>query len=136
MFLLMFYVPIYKSPPLNNNEFLACINNILKNDNSPCDRTILIGDMNINIIGRYLVSENVNNEYLDMLSSNGFYSLINVHTRLRINKTHSCIDHIFIKCSDEMFTNTYNACNVQAHVIQIDITDHCPIITSIPLLKY
>lgn len=42
--------------------------------------------MNINIIG----SENVNNEYLDMLSLNGFYSLINVHTRLQINKTHSC----------------------------------------------
>lgn len=38
--------------------------------------------MNIYLIG----NENVNNECSDMLPSNGFYSLVNVYTRLPVNK--------------------------------------------------
>jgi len=106
---------------------LVYLNNLINNDKSLQDRTLIIGDININIIG----NEHVNNEYLDMLSLNGFSSLINVYTRLPLNKTHSCLDHIFFKCSDDTLLN-----NTQSGVIQIDITDHCPIIASIPILKY
>jgi len=83
--------------------------------------------MNINIID----NEYINNEYLDMLSLNGFSSLINVYTRLQLNKTHSYQHHIFFKYRDDILLN-----NTQTGVIQIDITDHCPIIASIPLVKY
>jgi hypothetical protein len=40
--------------------------------------------MNINIIDY----KQVNNEFLDGLSLNGFCSVINVYTRLSLNKSH------------------------------------------------
>lgn len=55
---------MYRSPSFCNNTFLACLNKILNNDRSFYDCTLIIGDMNINIID----NENVNNEYLDKLS--------------------------------------------------------------------
>lgn len=117
---------IYRSPNMNNNDFLAYLNNILITDKSLNDRTLIIGDTNNNIIG----TDSTDNEYLNIFSSNGFYTFVNIFTRLPINNTHSCIDHIFIKYNDENVLS-----NIQAGVLQICITDHFPIITSIPLLK-
>jgi len=39
----------------------------------------------------------MNNEYLDLLSENGFVSFTNINTRLPIDRKHWYIDHIFIK---------------------------------------
>jgi len=114
----------YRPPSLNSNVFLFRLNNIIISDPTFNDRTLLVGDMNINIIGKY----NVDNEYLDMLATNGFHSLINVYTRLPNNKTHSCIDHMFLKCN-----NSYLLDNAEAGVLQFDISDHFPTITAIPL---
>ncbi|XP_060846100.1 uncharacterized protein LOC132925747 [Rhopalosiphum padi] len=57
------------------NEFLTRLEAILMSDKDIVDSTmtILLGDININIIG----NDNVENNYLDLLSSNGFSSLIN-----------------------------------------------------------
>lgn len=118
---------IYRSPSMNNCEFLAYLNNILITDKSLIDRTLIIGDMNNNIIG----TDNSDNEYLEKFSSNGFYSFVNIFTRLPINNTHSCNDHIFIKYNDENILS-----NIHSLLLQICITDHFPIITTIPLLKY
>jgi len=45
----------------------------------------------------YIDNNSMNNEYLDLLSENGFVSFINIYTRLPINRKHWYIDHIFIK---------------------------------------
>jgi len=68
---------IYRSPTGVINEFLTHLEAILLSDKDIVDKniTILLGDININIIG----NNNVENDYLDLLSSNGFISLINVH---------------------------------------------------------
>jgi len=47
MFQLILY--IYKSPALDNNRFLE-LNNIINNNKLIQHRTLIIGDMNINII--------------------------------------------------------------------------------------
>lgn len=118
---------IYRSPSSNSDEFLTCLSNIIKTDKTLIDRTLIIGDTNINIIG----TDNIDNEYLDLLSSYGFHSFVNIYTRLPTTHTHSCIDHVFVKCNDDNILN-----NIQASVLQMYITDHCPVITSVPLLKY
>jgi len=87
---------IYRSPSGIINEFLTRLEAILMSDKDIVDNTmtILLGDININIIG----NDNVENNYLDLLSSNGFSSLINVYTRIPVGiSKNSCIDHIFVK---------------------------------------
>lgn len=84
----------YKEPSSNNSTFFIKLNYIINSDNLFNDYTLLVGDMNINI-----GNDNIDNEYLYMLATNGFHSLINVYTRFPINKAHTCIDHIvFLKC--------------------------------------
>lgn len=60
-----------------------------------------------------------------MFSTNGFYSLINVYTKLSINNTCSWIDHLFVKCTNNEIIN-----NTEVGVFQVEPTDHYPIITS------
>lgn len=110
---------IYRSPSGDRNEFLTTLNSIfttLKNVNG---KIIFIGDINFNIIGY----DCVDNEYLDTLSENGFKSFINVFTRTPICMRASCLDHIFIK--------NVNECNIEAGVLQTNITDHFYTILSI-----
>lgn len=71
------------------------LNDIINNDKTLQERPLIIGVMYINIIS----NEHINNEYLDMLSSNGFYSLINVYKSLQ--DTHwPWLYHLFVKCCD------------------------------------
>jgi len=109
------------------NEFLTRLDSILVSDNDIIDKTmsILLGDININIIG----NNNVENNYLDLLSSHGFRSLINVYTRTPAGiSKNSCIDHIFTKL------NKNKKCidNFEAGVLQTDFSDHYTTILSIP----
>jgi hypothetical protein len=51
--------------------------------------------------------------------------------KIPLNELYLCLNHLFVKCCDETFLK-----NIQICVIQIEITDHCPIIASIPLVKF
>jgi len=84
---------IYRSPSGSKHEFLTILNNLIITLNSSNEKIIIIGDVNLNIIG----VDNVNNEYLDIMSENGFKSFINVYTRTPVGMKHSCLDHIFFK---------------------------------------
>lgn len=110
---------IYRSPSSNSDEFLTCVSNIIKTDKSLIDRTLIIGDTNTNIIG----TDNIDNEYLDLLSSYWFQFFVNIYTRLPTIHTHSCIDHIFVKSNNDNALN-----NIQAGVLQMYVTGHCPVI--------
>lgn len=106
--------------------FINSLKYVFNNLNLNSGVIILIGDMNINIIG----SETVNNyDYLDLLSESGFCSYINVLTRLSVGQQHSCFDHAFIG------DNNNSLGDINTGVLLTDITDLCTIVVncSIPL---
>jgi len=116
---------IYRSPSGDKNKFLTIINSILSKDECINGHVIIIGDINLNIIG----SDCDENEYLDTISEKGFRSLINVYTRTPIDQRHSCLDHIFIKSG-----NALNS-KIEAGVIQTNITDHFSMVLAIEISK-
>lgn len=79
--------------------------------------------MNINIIGDSVL----NNDYLNLLSENGFVSFINLYGRLPNEQKHSCLDHIFVHNEEHIITQ------INAGILQIDITDHFTTCVSIPI---
>ncbi|KAE9523752.1 hypothetical protein AGLY_015812 [Aphis glycines] len=116
---------IYKSPSGDRNKFLTIINSILSKDEFINGHVLIIGDINLNIIG----SNCDENEYLDTISEKGFRSPINVYTRTPICQRHSCLDHIFIKSG-----NTLNS-KIKAGIIQTNITDHFSTVLEIEISK-
>ena len=86
------------------------------------DHNIVLGDFNINILD----SDEITNEYKDILYHYGYKSLINCPTRVT-NENESCIDHIFYKGSatDDLLTPI---------VLKTNYTDHYSIILKL-LLK-
>jgi len=104
---------VYRSPSSDIAEFLISIDNILKADCKLNGYYMIIGDLNINVVDNI-----INNDYLDILSAHGFSSFINVYTRTPLGCSHSCLDHIFIKCIN------YVDNRVEAGVIQTNISDH------------
>lgn len=74
---------------------------------------MLLGDMNINIIG----NNKVDNNYHDLLISNGFISLTNIFTRIPVNGNNHCIAHTFVK------SNKIND-NIEAGVLHTDFSDY------------
>lgn len=110
---------IYRPPSTCPLSFIDHLSMLLRNKNS--EYNILIGDINIDIL-----SENIDysTEYLNVMSENGFYSLINKYTRVNATSK-SCIDHIFLKARTEHNDNIYAA------VIKSNITDHYPVVTII-----
>lgn len=118
---------INRSPSDKVDEYLTRLEAILQTDKNILNiktMTILLGDTNINIIG----NKNVENNYLDLLSSNVFSSLINIYTRMSGYNSNSCIDHIFIKL------NKNKKCfdPIEAGVLQTDFSDHFTTIIAIP----
>ncbi len=87
------------------------------------DIEIFTGDINIDILDQGK-NQVLRNDYLNMLSSHGFNSFINCTTR-RGNgeEKESCLDHIFI-CNRTPY-------NIEAAVIDYEITDHLPIFCNI-----
>lgn len=63
---------VYRSPSGDINEFLTTFDNILKAESKVNGYVMIIGDLNINIVG----TKSINNEYFDMLSGYGFKSFI------------------------------------------------------------
>jgi hypothetical protein len=105
---------VYRSFSTDISNFISILRKVLNEYKYKGGYTILIGDININILG----NNSINNQYLDSLSENGFASFININTRLSISRNHSCIDPIFIKSNDHLIRT------VNAAVQQTDITDH------------
>ncbi|KAF0711370.1 otoferlin-like [Aphis craccivora] len=103
---------MYRSPSNDIHKFLTILNDILSTEKNESGFTVILGDININIIG----IDNSDNEYLDMLSitPTGF--------------NHSCIDHIFIK-------NNKQLKNFNAGVIQTNFSDHFSMILSMPVTE-
>lgn len=104
---------IYRSPSLDQSFFINSLEKYLNtfNDKTP---HIFCGDININlhVVNNYSVN------YQNILSSYGFKSCINKITRNNIvNKSTSCIDHIFFKGA-----NVYDVAN--GYVYNNNITDH------------
>lgn len=65
---------VYRSPSGDIDSFLSSFDSILTADRKLSGYYMIIGDLNINIVGTKLI----NNDYLDMLSEYGFRSFINV----------------------------------------------------------
>lgn len=106
----------YRSPQTNINIFLSELSTIMTSG-SIQKNCIWVGDINIDILEKNisLITEN----YLNILSSNGFSSQICTHTRVGYD-TSSCIDHIFSR-----------NVNLISAVIKTSITDHYTIIGSL-----
>lgn len=101
---------------------MTLLNNILLNEINSNNVKVLLGDININIVGVI----QIDNEYLDTLFVHGFKYYINVFTRTPSNVKNSCLDHIFVKSN-----NLIN--KFEAGVIQTSITDHFSTILAIPM---
>lgn len=114
---------IYRSPSTDINVFNNTVNKVIKENKIKDYYTVLIGDMNINIVG----DNELNNDYLNLLSEKGFASFINVYTRVPNGQQHACLDHIFVH-NNEHFISQINA-----GILQTDITDHFTTCVSIPI---
>ena len=103
---------IYHHPTGNVNNFLTALNKKL---DLLSNKRYLFGDFNIN------VNSIVNNEdglnYLNTISSNGAYSLINKPTRVT-NVSQTAIDHIVTNDSTHV---------IHSVIFLSDLTDHYPI---------
>lgn len=115
---------MYRSPSNDIHKFLTILNDILSTEKNESGFTVILGDININIIG----VDNSDNEYLDMLSMFNYKSFINIYTRTPTGFNHSCIDHIFIN-------NNKQLKNFNAGVIQTNFSDHFSMILSMPVTE-
>lgn len=79
-----------------------------------------MGDINIDIKSNKDHAQN----YLNLLSNQGFKSLINNYTRVHIG-SQTCIDHIFLKGTENK--------NVTSFILKYDITDHFPVLALIEI---
>lgn len=116
-------IAVYRPHATCPHEFNFNLKNYLEtNTNETENIYFLVGDTNIDIQSNKDFCHN----YLNVLSELGFKSLINSYTRVH-NGSKSCIDHIFVKnkkCSE-----------YKSFIINIDITDHYPIIALMEIQK-
>lgn len=110
----------YRPPSCNADVFIDSLNTFLESfDFSHINHYILLGDLNIDInpssndLDSALSATAT--DYLEILTSYGFYSAINAPTRVT-HHSKTCIDHIFVKCRD--FTECLGVVDETA------ITDH------------
>lgn len=109
---------VYRPPSTIVESFLNDLENYLT---TVCllQTEILMGDININLLSENSVDTN---NYLSLLMSHGFYSLITGPTRLT-NTSKTCIDHIFLKRNFLADKNSY-----LSFILDTDITDHFPVL--------
>lgn len=115
----------YRSPSttaeLFNNELKNFLN-LNSNNLKQTDINFLIGDINIHINNSELPDVQ---EYLNILSEDGFISLINKTTR-EVGNQKSCIDHIFVKTKEDLS-------KFIPLIYDTKITDHYPIAVLVDL---
>ena len=113
-------VCLYRLQQLHGELFLGELENYFRTHTA--NNMILIGDMNVDLLKNTTLSK----DYVLLMASNGFESLINVPTRIT-KDTSTCIDHIFVRQSlgsTILFSSlTYD----------INVTDHC---STVLLAKY
>ncbi|KAL4107536.1 hypothetical protein QTP88_017868 [Uroleucon formosanum] len=78
-------VDFFESPSADINVFNNTVNKVITENKKKDYYTVLIRDMNINIVG----DNACNNDYLNLLSENGFASFINLYTRLPNGQKHA-----------------------------------------------
>lgn len=105
---------LYRLHPTDPHTFNTNLHSYLKTLKNDFSYSILIGDININILNQ----KDYTQEYLNILSEEGYISQINKFTRVEKNKK-SCIDHIFVKQKKPVLL--YPA------IIEDLITDHYPV---------
>lgn len=119
----------YRCHSINVDAFVDDLESILTQGIGTTDQNkicIFAGDININILNKNL-SNTVNN-YITLLNSFGFVSLINKPTRVQGNSK-TCLDHIFVRCKDSVYDN------LKSVVLRSDLTDHYPVLINIKLNK-
>lgn len=115
---------LYRSPSTNSQNFIGDLNDILSENTKDQKRIyVLAGDININLLE---TNSGVVNDYLTVLSSHGFHSLINKPTRVQAESA-TCIDHFFVKYKENMLKS------INPVVLTRTLTDHYPIILNIEL---
>lgn len=107
---------IYRPPSTCPYSFNNELKTFLENNNKKYDINIIVGDINININNPYL---DYVQDYLNILSVEGYVSFINKNTREE-GHAKSCIDHIFIK-TKEPYSKFIPI------IWDVKITDHYPI---------
>lgn len=113
---------LYRLPSNCPYEFNNDLKTYLKNYSTNENFHFFVGDINIDI----KIDKDYCQEYLNIMSENGFVSLINNYTR-ESNNSKSCIDHIFLKKREEI--------EIKSFILKLQITDHFPVIVCITLNK-
>lgn len=115
---------IYRPPSTCATKFVNDLKKYLDNiATERVDYNIIAGDININIKSQNEITD----EYLDTMSEYDFVSAINEYTRIQSN-SQSCIDHFFIKTLKDKN-------DLLPIILKTNITDHFPIMLSIPIEK-
>lgn len=112
---------IYRSPASCPFAFNNDLKTLLENSQNNYDYTLLIGDLNIDI----LTDRDYANDYLNIMSENSFLSAINSATRTN-DQVGTCIDHAFLKSKSELDF-------VVPIIVKTDVTDHFTIALQIVL---
>ena len=111
-------IGIYRPPDKSIiPEFTIKLNEILSST-SQSDHVFMVGDLNINLIDPTAIE----NDFINNCHSSSLIPLINKPTR-NANKNQSILDHIW---SNQLY-NTFNG------IFLLDITDHYPIFTIVPI---
>lgn len=105
---------IYKPPSLSNREFLDKLEVTLHKIYLSKKKCLIMLDVNINTLNKSKITK----DYLNLIRSEGFNSLIYEATRIT-ETTQSCIDHIH--------TNFSTSCTSGS--IAVEIADHQPVVT-------
>ena len=108
---------IYRHPKSNSKLFVDELNKTL--EQLETTKVYLIGDININIFS--INNAKYASDYGNMLSSNGYFPLITLPTRVN-DVSSTRIDHLI--------TNDYKI-SIFPSIIKTDLTDHYPIFCSI-----
>lgn len=111
----------YRSPSLPSEEFVLDLQEYMLSNHKVHDYELLIGDLNIDILQN--PPSNMVVDYLNVLYTFGFESIINKYTRIQGNSA-TCIDHIFLKSNLDK-----SLC--LPLVIRTDVTDHFSIAVQI-----
>jgi len=106
---------LYRPPSSDAQQFVQDLHNYLSSSNKSHIR-ILVGDINLNLLD---LDCQIVNQYINVLCSAGFQSLVNTSTRVT-DLTQSCIDHCFVHVPNA----AKQKLEPVSYVFETSITDH------------
>lgn len=104
----------YRPHTVSKDVFNDCLVSLFNKHKHDKDINIFLGDTNIDLLAYSIEHEH----YMNILCEQGFVPTIDAVTR---QKSGSCLDHIFLK------TLGINEVRVTPIVLEIDLTDHYPV---------